>query len=196
MLRASFNPRAYGSSVQELIEPLRLAELGPGKPNSAVRAPLETLTDKELFAGQKVVDPNMAAACRAGLWLYHDFLDRSHAISQDIDTPTGSYWHAILHRREPDYANSKYWWRRVGRHPVFESLAADAHAMANESIDDGEQSHLATQAEWEPFGFVDMCQRVIGSGSQEESLCRRVQQREWELLFDYCWRQAIANNPR
>ncbi len=32
-----------------------------------------------------------------GLWLYVDDLERSHAISQGIESATGSYWHAIMH---------------------------------------------------------------------------------------------------
>ena len=123
----------YAPAVQAMIEPRRLAELGPGQPNNAMRAPLGSLTDDDLFGGRKVVDRNMADACRAGLWLYHDFLDRSHEISQELDTPTGSYWHAILHRREPDYANAKYWFHRVGSHPVFEPLAQAARSLASES---------------------------------------------------------------
>ncbi|MGB1126733.1 MAG: hypothetical protein ACPG4Q_16145, partial [Phycisphaeraceae bacterium] len=41
-------------------------------------------------------------AIKAGLWLYVDELDRSHEYSQSIHTPTGSFWHAIMHRREGD----------------------------------------------------------------------------------------------
>jgi hypothetical protein len=180
----------YAPAVQALIEPPRLAELGPGKPNSAARARLDSLSDDALFAGREVVDRNMADACRAGLWLYHDFLDRSHEISQEIDTPSGSYWHAILHRREPDYGNAKYWFRRVGSHPVFAPLAKAACVLARESAP---QSFLASQNEWDSFRFVDLCQHVIGSGSSEESLGRAIQEHEWRLLFDHCYQAALAS---
>jgi hypothetical protein len=30
----------------------------------------------------------------SGLWLWHDFLDRSHEISQAVHTASGSFWHA------------------------------------------------------------------------------------------------------
>jgi len=29
--------------------------------------------------------------CLSGLWLYHDFLDESHAVSQELAGPTGAY---------------------------------------------------------------------------------------------------------
>src|SRR5262245_21627515 len=56
--------------------------------------------------------PKSTQAMLAGLWLYHDWLDESHRISQSLDTPTGSFWHAIMHRRERDFSNSKYWYAR------------------------------------------------------------------------------------
>ena len=58
-----------------------------------------------MFQPQTVRDRDMAATCRSGLWLYHDFLDEAHTISQEIETPEGSYWHALVHRREPDFSN-------------------------------------------------------------------------------------------
>jgi hypothetical protein len=51
---------------------------------------------------------------QAGIWLYVDDLDRSHRISQNIHTPEGSYWHGIMHRREGDFSNAKYWFRLAG----------------------------------------------------------------------------------
>ena len=59
----------------------------------------------------------------AGLWLWHDWLDSSHTISQDIHTPTGSFWHAIMHRREGDFCNAKYWYARCQRHPTLAAMA-------------------------------------------------------------------------
>ena len=56
----------------------------------------------------------------------HDFLDESHTISQDLPSREGSFWHAVMHRREPDAWNSKYWWRKVGPHPVLDRLVAQA----------------------------------------------------------------------
>ena len=49
----------------------------------------------------------MANACRAGLWLYHEFLDEAHEITQHLHTPAGSYWHALVHRREPRWVRAR-----------------------------------------------------------------------------------------
>src|SRR5262249_50800059 len=122
----TFDPTAYGPTIAALLREDRLAPLGPGTPNRSVRAALEAATAEKLFGDQQVRDRHMADACRAGLWLYHDFLDESHKISQDIDTPTGSYWHAIMHRREPDPSNSKNLWRRGGSHSLLPPHAQQA----------------------------------------------------------------------
>src|SRR5687768_16281564 len=62
------------------------AKLGALTPQTVVRAPASSVDD--------------AKALLAALWLLHDFLDESHTISQGLNSPTGSYWHAIMHRRE------------------------------------------------------------------------------------------------
>jgi len=100
----SFDLSAYAPAVQALLAEPRLAPLGPGRANRAARPLLEALDDR-MFEPQAVRDRDLAAACRAALWLHHDFLDESHMISQGIETAEGSYWHALMHRREPDHSN-------------------------------------------------------------------------------------------
>jgi hypothetical protein len=75
--------------------------------------------------------PAVAAlpALVAGLWLYVDNLDRSHTVSQSIETTTGSYWHGIMHRREGDFSNSRYWHRKAAGHPL---LAAQPDGLVGE----------------------------------------------------------------
>jgi hypothetical protein len=181
----------YSPAVNDLLRDERLAPLGPGTANASARAQLAALTDESLLAPHPVRDADMAAACRAGLWLYHDFLDESHAISQNIDTSTGSYWHGVMHRREPDFGNSKYWFRRVGAHPVFEPLRVAAAELARDEAHPS-ATFLGEQTRWDPFAFVDLCEAVTRGLSPCEMLSLQIQQREWELLFDYCWRAAIG----
>src|SRR5438105_2571808 len=116
--------------IAELIHSEFLPPLGPGVANEEVHAKLNSLHIETVFAAQPLQDHDMAKCCLAGLWLLHNYLDESHKISQEIETPSGSYWHGLMHRREPDFGNAKYWFRRVGRHPIFESLREQAARRA------------------------------------------------------------------
>lgn len=109
--------------------------------------------------------------CISGLWLLAGELDRSHSISQDIGSVEGSFWHGIMHRREGDFGNSKYWFRRVGSHPVFDQLA---------EISDGVYS--------DPYDFVDECSRVQQNRDESSKPCQQAQWLEWQALMAHCIR--------
>jgi hypothetical protein len=177
-----FDPTDYGPVFLPLLSCNRRRALDGGEPDVEFRPVLQKLSVSTAFEHvsaisgvRKAVDRDMAACCLAGVWLIHDFLDDSHAISQCIDSAEGSYWHAIMHRREGDFSNAKYWYRRVGGHPIFEALAE------------------ICQREWDPFAFVDECHAAARGKSKSQDLCLDLQQAEWELLFDYCYRKAIGD---
>lgn len=177
-----FHSASYGPAVANLLREARLPELGPGEPNRKAQFPLQSLSVDALFEGRTIANRKLAQCCLSGLWLWHDYLDESHTLSQDIETPEGSYWHGIMHRREPDYGNAKYWFRRVGKHPVFASLADDRQAQT-----------LMQSSAWDAFAFVDLCESIARGRDDREQLAREVAKREWQLLFDYCYRGAIGS---
>lgn len=187
-----FDPQNYGAAVAELVRDDLPDDLGPGTANSDVLSLLRAMDGESLFAERRVVDTNMAACCVSGLWLLHNFLDESHRISQTIHTTSGSYWHGIMHRREPDFSNSKYWFRSVAAHDVFPRLNAVARSLAGEHELDSESTYLAQQEKWDAFRFVDFCQAAIQGGSENEELCLKIAQAEWRLLFDFCYQNAIG----
>ncbi len=190
---STFDRSAYGPVIAELIDEDRLNPLGPGRPNAEARPKLDALSIETAFAHAQVRDRVMAMACISGLWLLHDYLDVSHGISQGIETADGSYWHGIMHRREPDYGNSKYWFRHVGAHPVFKLLCPEAAELAAAESDLNAAAHfLTTQPTWDSFAFIDLCEAAAAGQASCETLCREIQRREWELLFDYCYQHAIA----
>jgi hypothetical protein len=187
-----FDPKHYGPIFNELLQEEHLMPFGPGTPNLKVRSALDALTLETAFAPQKVVDPDMAQACLSAMWLYHDFLDESHQISQSISTVEGSYWHGIMHRREPDFSNSKYWFRRVGEHPIFGPLRQAAPALVSATGKHESTVFLLSQPSWDPFAFIDLCEACAKRHSPAEMLCRQIQKCEWQLLFDYCYHHAIG----
>jgi len=182
---ADFDPTKYGPVFAELLQVNRLRSLGEGSPEESVRAELEAISVKTAFAHAQIADPDMASCCLSGLWLLHDFLDESHTISQGITTESGSFWHGIMHRREGDFSNAKYWFRKVGEHPVYGLLAEQVGEL-------GEKLPFAAGGQWDPFGFVDACESAVSRGGPEATSCQRIQQLEWELLLDFCYTAAIS----
>lgn len=163
----------YPELVQELIASAPINPLGPGIGNSDAREALMSFNPR--YDLGTINDLSLAQACHSSLWLLHNYLDDSHDISQELHTPEGSLLHAIMHRREPDPSNSKYWWRQVGPHPVLDQLRREAVNLGYDYTT--------------PEAFVDYCESVR---DRDDDLAIRVQRLEWDLLFDYCYRLAVG----
>lgn len=167
--------------------------LGPGAPNEAARSGLEALDVPDSFEPDIVVDDLHAQAVLAGLWLRHHFLDTSHAISQRIDSdPTGSFWHAIMHRREGDFGNSKYWFSQAGEHPVFGQIAEEVMALPDYDGFVKAKQALAGDG-WDPARFVDAVREAVDSkDTPKVAFLEAVQEVEWDCLFRFCYARAVG----
>src|ERR1043166_1607067 len=114
------------TELKKLLAAAEPAELGPG-PRKGVQSEAElTAALEELFAREPMQNRELI---RALILLWHDHLEAAHVIAQDIDNADGAFVHGIVHRREPDYGNAKYWFRRVGKHPAFPELATHVTAL-------------------------------------------------------------------
>lgn len=182
----------YPTAVAELLGHSVPYELVPSAGQSQARDQLSKLKPESLFPSAKITDHDMADACLSGLWLRFDFLDESHTISQDIHTATGSFWHGIMHRREPDWSNAKYWFRNAGEHAIFPDLLAAAKACAAELNLPAPAKALVDSPAWDPFAFVDLCETAHRQDGPLATFCKQVQLAEWQLLFDFCYRHAVG----
>jgi hypothetical protein len=181
-----------GTAVAKLISESRErglpASLPFGTPVAAARASLAAIGDDDLAPGRAVRDQRAAACLRAGLWVLHDFMDQAHQLVDDMETLPGSYWHAIVHRREPDAGNARYWFGQVGAHPIFGALLADARALAGEVPAPLRQ--LLSADRWRPELFVRLA--TSDPTPAVERILLAIQRREWELLFEHTFQQAFG----
>jgi len=166
--------------IQRLIATPEPPALGPGP-----RGGVKTSADLKSALNRAGLPSSRAELIHATILLWHDYLDAAHEIVQEVESSDGSYIHAILHRREPDYGNAKYWFRRVGQHQCFPALAARVSTMLKADADASLASKLVPRGQWDPIQFVDLCKAATRANSDPSRavLLRQIQQIEFEVLL-------------
>jgi len=138
-----------------------------------------------------------ARAWKALLHLWNDSLEPAHAIVQELETPTGAALHGILHRREGDFGNAKYWFRTAGEHPAYFGL----QAKVSEWLADPDKSGvglpagpageairtIARQGVWNPYLFTDAVEIAVRSVGDDAAvdILENIQLLELEAFLRY-----------
>ncbi len=180
-----FEAASYGEKVAQLLtldgNGNRLIPLvAAGRSSEKAYETLKASKPKELF-------PNSASpqSAMAGLWLYFSCFEEAHEVAQNDGSAEGSFWHAILHRQEPDSGNAAYWFRRVGSHATFPALVDETARIIKRYPD----AEFRPTVKWDPFGFILFCERAREQpGSSSETAALEIQRAEWQILFDHCAR--------
>lgn len=109
-------------ALQESTLPAELLDLlkETEQPNLFEQRPNLDLEDQ--LASLLRVYPNLPGTCQSAFWMLVGNLDLSHSVSQVVPSREGSYWHGIMHRRERDFWNAKYWFQKVGKHPILSTI--------------------------------------------------------------------------
>lgn len=137
--------------------------------------------DDATVAGAKIGDPRAFALVRGGLLYALDDLDGCHKFFQDDSSDLGSYWHGMMHRREGDFDNARYWFRRAGTLPFFDTLHHESALIF---------ADMAKQMSWDPYLFTGACEQCRFGADDEGGELVRLQRAEFDVVFDYTWRQA------
>ena len=149
-------------------------DLGWGKANESVRSELATLDSSSS------AESDYYRCCVSAVWLFQNFLDESHSISQEIHSAEGSYLHGIMHRREGDYSNAKYWFRKAGLEGFFEIL--ESWIAEDPTIEESIKQQFAL---FDPFRLVDA---VESNRDSTESL-ERLTYLELLAVTQHCYQQ-------
>lgn len=171
-----------------LLQPELLTKLCPSEPlDYGLVSRIREAGDAILSGDKEVQDRSMWRMVRAGLLYAVDALDPAHRIFQDEPSDLGSYWHGMMHRREGDFDNARYWFRRAGKLPVFDKI----HRAASEH-----SSLFGRQSTWDPYLFTGECEQARFGAPEKTTELAALQRAEWDVLFDYCWRKGVGQDVR
>jgi len=159
-----------------------LARLRPAEPLSyELQLRIRDASDTVLSGGRAIGQPENFALVRGGLLYAVDAIHEAHTIFQDAKGDLGAYWHGMMHRREGDFENARYWYRRAGALPCFAAL----HRAAGEFSAD-----MARQPGWDPYLLTGECERARFGAEENVAQLAKLQRAEFEGVFDYTWRQC------
>jgi hypothetical protein len=139
--------------------------------------------DQTLAGERKIASPSHLALVRGGLHYAVDALDECHRIFQEDHTDPGSYWHGMMHRREGDFDNARYWFRRAGELPFAAALHAEAARVS---------ALMARQTTWDAYLLTGECEQTAHGAEENRAECLALLRVEFNGLLDYCWRKAVA----
>ncbi|MEO7678661.1 MAG: hypothetical protein ABIV39_18050 [Verrucomicrobiota bacterium] len=174
------------SRINSLLETPDLPSLGPD-----VRAGREALSplEKQLdaFFSEIKISPPVEALIHSLVLLWHDYLNESHSISQGIPSADGSFLHGIMHRRELDFGNAKYWFHRTREHPCFLSIAATAATFLQSEKEEELKANLVREGHWDAFAFVDACENSRSRRENVKTIAclQKLQAIEFKSLLEY-----------
>ncbi len=181
-------PTSSSSDFLRRIRTETLPGLGPerrkdAQPVKAVRGMVAS------FCAERAVSSNTQELLMSGALLWHDHLEESHTISQGIHSVDGSFLHGIMHRREPDPGNAKYWWHRVGAHACFPALGRRAGEFLDKAGQSAFSRQIAPGGRWDPFAFVDACEKGRHGGNGElVQMLKMLQEIEFEVFIQHVLR--------
>ncbi|MBX3745754.1 MAG: hypothetical protein KF833_10650 [Verrucomicrobiae bacterium] len=168
--------------IEALFNTRELADLGP-RGRDGVWSREEAERRAAEAAGALGLAGGASDCLRALVLVWHDHPDGAHGLVQDLAGGDAAWVHGIIHRREPDYSNARYWFHRVGSHGLLERLAEGAAPMLA-----GHASlpyRLIRDGEWDPMAFIDAVALVARPGGGEKEaigLLRALQGLEIRML--------------
>ncbi len=167
-----------------LLNPDLLKKLTPTEPLAwDLSEKIREASDATISGGREITDAKIFALVRGALFCAADALGAAHRIFQDDASDIGSYWHGVLHRREADFDNARYWFRRAGKLPISDRMHAAAAPVS---------PTMAKQNLWDAYLLTGMCEQAKFGDAEAAPECLRLQRIEFDELLDFCWRKSVG----
>ena len=144
---------------------------------------LREADNAKILGGADLLPGAPVGLLRAGLFYYHNDLPDAHKEAQKDEGDLAAYWHGMVHRREGDFENARYWMRRAGEQPVFQEMQGRASDGA---------PHMGRQGNWDPYLFIHLCEQYKYGEHEYRKEIGHLQKVEFAVMFDYVWRQCVA----
>jgi len=151
----------------------------------------------------KVIDDELQRLWKTGklpLWsekqvkcfflLWYDYLEPAHQLAQDERTPEFNYFHAIVHRREGDFFNSRFWLRQIdNRHIAMIDIAKEVRTFLNEKGELQLLDEIVKDDGWLSLEFLEEVMKAskLERTSPQVKLLTQIQTIEFA-----CWRRFIC----
>jgi hypothetical protein len=183
------------TEFQALIATPTLPDLGPQpRPDRLPVAELDARLTQ--FFRDRAIAESLQPWLRSAAFLWHDHLEASHQLSQQIAGPDGSFLHGLMHRREPDSGNAKHWFHRVGRHEAFRPIARQATHHLVQEKQTALVARLVPNGLWDPFAFIDACEATAGAveADPRRAVLRRVQALEFAALVEAVLGKGVSSS--
>lgn len=141
--------------IETLLPATHPPGLGPGPRNGVASV---TAVRDQVAQALPQADAETIERVRALVWLWQDHSEEAHEAVQDLHDRESSWIHAILHRREPDYSNARYWFHRVGQPAAYATLGDRVKAWLKTSGDNSLLKEVMPNGKWDGLGMVAACE--------------------------------------
>jgi len=167
------------------------------RPKQFAKDRLDEIEDAKLLGRAAPGDEAMTVAVRALLYLWNGWPVEAAMVAQAAAEPECHYLTGFCERQLGRADRAKAALQQLADYPIYAPLAQYAIKTIGEATEPllkRFKGLMELGETWEPFLFVDLVEQVrAGKFDRDaEIIVRRLQCREFELLFRHCYEQATG----